>query len=55
MDHAETYHAANLLHRGQSVEDMDVSGAVDMELCDGQFSIHQEFTVHGSGSNTADH
>lgn len=52
--HTETYHEKNLLARGQAIEDIDESTAVDMELGAGQFSIHHEHTVHGSLPNHTD-
>lgn len=49
--HVETYHPENLLSRGQTIEGLDVSGAVEMPLRAGQFSIHHERLVHGSAAN----
>ncbi len=43
----------NLLGRGQTIEDMDESKAVHMELKPGQFSIHNERTAHGSHPNNS--
>ncbi len=49
--HNETYAADNLLARGQAIEGLDESTAVDIELAAGEFSIHHERTVHGSLPN----
>ena len=52
--HDETYDPDNLLSRGQTVSDVDESKAVDMIVHAGQFSIHHEMVVHGSGPNHGD-
>ena len=49
--HVETYAADNMLSRGQTLEGIDGSGAVDMVLRAGQFSIHHERLIHGSDPN----
>ncbi len=49
--HEETYHEKNLLARGQKINDLDDSNAVDLELKAGEFSLHNERTVHGSLAN----
>ena len=49
--HVETYHDRNLLARGQAIEGLDESIAVDMELRAGEFSLHHERMVHGSLPN----
>ena len=54
MVHEETYSADNLLSRGQTVKGIDDSLAVEMPLEPGQFSIHQERTVHDSRPNMSD-
>lgn len=54
LDHVETYDPDNLLSRGQTIEGIDVSNAVDMILQPGQFSIHHERLVHGSNANESD-
>jgi chlorinating enzyme len=41
----------NLLGRGQTIEGLDESKAVHMELKPGQFSMHQERTAHASYPN----
>ncbi len=51
--HTETYAADNLLARGQSIDGIDESNAVDLELKAGQFSMHHERLVHGSAPNTS--
>ena len=52
--HVETYDDKNLLARGQSIEDIDDSDAVDLVLKAGQFSCHHERIVHGSDVNDTD-
>ena len=51
--HNETYATNNLLARGQSIEKIDDSNPVDLELKAGQFSMHHERLVHGSAPNTS--
>jgi len=51
--HNETYAADNLLARGQSIDEIDPSNAVDLVLDAGQFSMHHERMVHGSAPNTS--
>lgn len=45
----------NLLARGQSIEGIDDSRAVDLALKAGQFSCHHERIVHGSLPNETEH
>ena len=52
--HKETFHEKDLLTRGQSIENIDDSGAVDLRLEVGQFSCHHERIVHGSLKNETD-
>lgn len=52
--HNETYDAKNLLARGQEIEHLDDSSAIHMELQAGEFSLHNERTVHGSLPNKTD-
>ncbi|MEX2455634.1 MAG: phytanoyl-CoA dioxygenase family protein [Rhodospirillaceae bacterium] len=49
--HIETFNAKNLLARGQSIEGLDDTGAVELNLRAGQFSCHHERIVHGSDAN----
>ena len=49
--HLETYDERNLLARGQSIEGLDESAAVDMPLGAGQFSLHHERLLHSSPPN----
>ena len=49
--HVETFDEDNLLSRGQTLEGTDDSGAVDLVLRAGQFSIHHERLIHGSEPN----
>lgn len=52
--HVETYDEKNLLARGQSIEGINSSNAVDLVLKAGQFSCHHERIVHGSEANDTD-
>ena len=52
--HVETYDKKNLLLRGQSIEGLDESRAVDLILKTGQFSCHHERIIHGSAENATD-
>ena len=49
--HVERTGDKNLLARGQRIENIDDSGAVDFELAEGQFSMHDVHLVHGSLPN----
>jgi hypothetical protein len=51
MHHVETFAADNMLARGQSIEGIDESRAVHMEVAAGEFSLHHERTAHASGPN----
>lgn len=53
LHHVETFAKDNMLAKGQSIEGIDESRAVSMELEAGQFSLHHERTAHGSGANRA--
>lgn len=54
LDHTETYHADNLLTRGQHIDDIDPADTVAMPLRAGQASFHNVGTAHGSGPNQTD-
>jgi ectoine hydroxylase-related dioxygenase (phytanoyl-CoA dioxygenase family) len=49
--HVETHHDDNLLARGQTIEGIDETPAVDLVLRDGEFSLHHERILHGSLPN----
>ncbi len=49
--HDETHEPDNLLIRGQTIRGLDETKAANLELNPGQFSLHQERTVHGSLAN----
>jgi chlorinating enzyme len=51
--HDETFAPDNLLIRGQTIRGLDEAKAVDLELRPGEFSLHQERTVHGSLPNSS--
>ena len=50
-DQADTFHEDNILTRGQTIEDLDTSGAVDLLLEPGQISLHHGRTIHSSQPN----
>ncbi len=54
LDHEETMDPENLLMKGQTINGVDESLAVDCELSAGEISIHHESVVHGSNANTSD-
>ena len=49
--HQDTFHEDNILTRGQQIDDVDESQAVDLILKPGQMSLHHARTVHGSRPN----
>jgi ectoine hydroxylase-related dioxygenase (phytanoyl-CoA dioxygenase family) len=49
--HEETFHDDNILTRGQQIQDIDESKAVDLVLRPGQMSLHHARTIHGSQPN----
>lgn len=51
LEHNDTFGADNILTRGQSIDDVDESKAVDLILEPGQLSFHHMRTVHGSKPN----
>src|SRR6185369_10999820 len=51
LNHANVRDEANLLFRGESVEAVDESRAVDVVLQPGEMSLHQSTIVHGSNPN----
>lgn len=51
--HEETGDADNLLIRGQAIRGLDEGAALDVELEQGEFSLHTERTVHGSLANAS--
>ena len=52
--HVETFHDKNLLARGQTIERVDDSDAIDLVLGPGEFSLHHERILHGSLPNRSD-
>ena len=55
LDHHDTFHADNLLTRGQELSvEVDESDAVDVELKPGQMSLHHGRTFHASRANSTD-
>jgi ectoine hydroxylase-related dioxygenase (phytanoyl-CoA dioxygenase family) len=51
LHHVETHAADNMLAKGQSIEGLDESKAVHMELAAGEFSLHHERMAHASEPN----
>lgn len=49
--HLETFHDDNILTRGQEIQDVDESKAVDLILEPGQMSLHHCKVIHGSQPN----
>jgi Phytanoyl-CoA dioxygenase (PhyH) len=53
LPHLETNDPNNILSRGQTIENVDETLAVEMPLEPGQVSIHHNRTIHGSTPNNA--
>ena len=51
LHHVETHAADNMLAKGQSIEGLDETRAVHIELSPGEFSLHHERTAHASEPN----
>lgn len=51
LAHEDTYHADNMLTRGQSIPDLDETRAISMPLRAGEMSLHNYCLAHGSGPN----
>lgn len=49
--HLETFHDDNILTRGQEIQGVDESAAVDLILKPGQMSLHHARIIHGSQPN----
>lgn len=49
--HSDTFGETNILTRGQTIENVDESQAVDLELRPGQMSFHHMRTIHSSQPN----
>ena len=47
----DTFHADNILTRGQTIQGLDTSRAVDLLLEPGQISLHHGRTIHSSQPN----
>jgi non-heme Fe2+,alpha-ketoglutarate-dependent halogenase len=54
LDHVNVADDSNLVRRGERVERVDESRAVDVVLQPGEMSLHQSTIVHGSNPNTSD-
>ena len=53
-DHEDTYGEDNILTRGQEIQDLDESKAVDLILRPGQMSLHNQKVAHASMPNRSD-
>ena len=53
QNHEDTYAENNILTRGQVIQDVDESKAVDLILEPGEMSIHHGAVIHGSQPNTS--
>jgi len=53
--HTDTFGADNILTRGQTIENVDETSAVDVVLAPGQLSFHHPQIIHGSRPNRSDH
>jgi len=51
LHHVETHAQDNMLAKGQSIEGLDESKAVCIEMGAGEFSLHHERTAHASEPN----
>lgn len=51
VKHGDTFGVDNILTRGQKVENIDESQAVNLELRPGQMSLHHPWLIHGSLPN----
>jgi ectoine hydroxylase-related dioxygenase (phytanoyl-CoA dioxygenase family) len=54
LDHANAQDDFNLLFRGERVQTVDESRAVDVVLQPGEMSLHHSNLIHGSNPNTSD-
>jgi ectoine hydroxylase-related dioxygenase (phytanoyl-CoA dioxygenase family) len=54
LDHANARDDSNLLFRGERVQTVDESRAVDVVLQPGEMSLHHSNLIHGSNPNTSD-
>jgi hypothetical protein len=54
LPHRDTFHDDNILTRGQTIDGLDTTGAVAIELEPGQMSLHHPRVIHGSEPNTGD-
>lgn len=51
LPHHDTFDENNLLTRGQTIQDVDDSTAVDLVLQPGEMSLHHPRTIHASSPN----
>jgi len=55
LPHIDTFGDNNLLTRGQNIESLDESAAVNITLKPGQMSLHHWKVAHASGPNQSPH
>jgi len=55
QDHEDTFAENNILTRGQVIQNVDESKAVDLILEPGEMSIHHGAVIHGSQPNKSKH
>ena len=53
QDHEDTFAENNILTRGQVIQDVDESKAIDLILKPGEMSIHHGAVIHGSQPNNS--
>ena len=52
-EHADTFGEDNILTRGQEIDDVDETKAVEIALRPGQASFHSQRTIHSSAPNNS--
>ena len=53
--HRDTFEEDNILTRGQTIDALDTSTALSVELAPGQISLHHPRVIHGSQPNRSDY
>ena len=53
--HRDSFGKDNILTRGQTIDGLDVSNALDVVLAPGQISLHHPRVIHGSDPNRSDY
>ena len=55
VKHTDTFGNENILTRGQKIENIDATKAINLELKPGQMSLHHPWLVHGSLPNRSNY